>query len=299
MILFRELTLDDKKIIDGALKRIHSRSAEYCFGSYYMWRHFNKIKIAFFNDDYVISFGSYDEIEGESFLFPADASDLPSLLGEIKEYSASKNQPVVFNVVSKADVDKIASIHKGEIEVWEERNHFDYIYDLIEMSELSGKKYHGKRNHIARFAQNENWQYEEITQSNLGECIEMNREWCCQNDCGRSVIQKEECCAVKEALKSFFDLGFFGGLLRLDGRVIAYTAGERLNDDVVCIHIEKAFSEIQGAYPMIAKQFSQQLVNMGFKYSNREEDLGVEGLRKAKLSYYPIELHEKYGVILK
>lgn len=86
--------------------------------------------------------------------------------------------------------------------------------------------------------------------------------------------------------------------MRVDGKVVAYTIAEKLNDKTVVVHIEKAFSDIQGAYPTINQEFVTNMES-SYKYVNREEDLGVEGLRKAKLSYYPSILLTKYGVRLK
>ncbi len=192
---------------------------------------------------------------------------------------------------------ELEDLFPGKFIIEEDRDLADYIYKSEDLINLSGKKYHGKRNHIKRFKDN-NWSFETLTDENMEDCLEMNRQWCVLNDCGMDESKKAEFCAVKQSFKYYKELGFFGGLLRVDGRVIAYTMAERLNSNTVNVHIEKAFSDIQGAYPAINHEFVFNMASE-YEYVNREEDLGIEGLRKAKLSYNPAILLSKYGVSLK
>ena len=124
----------------------------------------------------------------------------------------------------------------------------------------------------------------------------MNVQWCIQNKCLEDGHLTEEYCAVKRCFDHYDTLQLQGGLLRKDGEIIAYTMGEKLNSDTYVIHIEKAFSDIRGTYQMINREFAE-VVHEKYPeiiYMNREEDVGQEGLRKAKLSYYPDDMEEKY-----
>ena len=147
----------------------------------------------------------------------------------------------------------------------------------------------------------------------------MNAEWCAQNGCGKDLSMEQESCAVRETLNNYEKLYVRGGLLRLDGKVVAYSIGEMLNNDTFIVHIEKAFSDIRGAYPAMSREFIYHnmvnpkplilengkpnedisLTDIGFKYINREDDAGDEGLRKAKLQFHPIFLLEKWTLIRK
>lgn len=296
MLEFREIEIEDKPIIEETLSKVRTMSCEYVFGNYYIWKKMNDSKIAFLDGDYIIFFENYYSLGKKGFLFPTDAADTERIISAVLEYcSANEIEPVFFDV-SKDDVEKIKELFLDKCEITEQREHFDYIYSVEDLAALPGRKFHGKRNHLARFKEN-NWSFELITRENIEDCIAMNGEWCRKNDCRRDEILKQECCAVKLALKNFFELDFFGGLIRVDGKVAAYTVAERLNGDTAAVHIEKAFSEIQGAYTAINQQFAEQIAQKnGYKYLNREEDVGVEGLRRAKLSYNPVELHEKYKV---
>ena len=139
------------------------------------------------------------------------------------------------------------------------------------------------------------WQFEQITDANLDECWAMNEQWCAEVGCEDSESLTEESCAVRNCFNNFHSLGLRGGLLRVEGRVVAYTMGRPLSSDTFIVHIEKAFAEVAGAYPMINQQFVTHCCE-GFRYINREDDVGDEGLRRAKTSYKPDILLEKYLV---
>jgi hypothetical protein len=197
------------------------------------------------------------------------------------------------------DTAEFISKNYGDIlDVFLVRDTFDYIYSSEDLINLSGKKYQPKRNHISYFMKNNNWSYERLTKENIPECLEMSKLWLegCLEE------YKEELEGELKIIKRVFDnydrIDYVGGLLRIDGRVVAYTMGEPASKDVFCVHIEKAFSYIRGAYPMINQQFVKNELS-GYKYINREDDTGAENLRKAKLSYYPVILAEKYEAKLK
>ena len=121
----------------------------------------------------------------------------------------------------------------------------------------------------------------------------MNLKWCAAADCKNDPGLQEESCAVKQAFRYFFDLGLDGGLLRAQDEVVAFSMGDRLNEQTYLVHIEKAFADINGAYPMLNKHFVLAHTQ-GYQYVDREDDAGDEGLRKAKLSYRPAIIAEKY-----
>ncbi|MDE5964891.1 MAG: phosphatidylglycerol lysyltransferase domain-containing protein, partial [Eubacterium sp.] len=167
----------------------------------------------------------------------------------------------------------------------------DYIYSVEKMASLSGKKYHGKRNHITNFKKNNpDWSFEIIDSSNIDECIELHSNWINTHDDDSDYSFEFE--AVLTAFENYDKLGFVGGILKVDGKAIAYTMGERHSDELFVTHFEKAPPEIQGAYPIINQEFTKNCL-MDYQFVNREEDLGLDGLRKAKQSYNPEILLKK------
>lgn len=176
------------------------------------------------------------------------------------------------------------------------RKSFDYIYRVSDLAELKGKKYHSKKNHISYFEKNNSWNYEELDSKILEECITMNNEWYELNVEKDPFGIETENNLLRVALENYDALEFRGGVLRADGRIVAFTFGEKLNNNTFCTHFEKALTSVRGAYPMINMLFARNTIN-DFEFVNREDDTGSEGLRKAKLSYHPEFLVEKYTAV--
>ncbi|MDD6276833.1 MAG: phosphatidylglycerol lysyltransferase domain-containing protein [Clostridia bacterium] len=203
-----------------------------------------------------------------------------------------------FYGLTAKEKDKLEQLFPGKYEFAPTRSNFDYVYRVETLAQLPGKKYHAKRNHISFFEKTYNWTYEEINHSNMPECIEMSKKWYEIN----TEKNPEEIKAESEVLNLAFDLydklDFAGGLIRVDGEVIAFTMGEKLNDKMFDTHFEKAFADIRGAYPIINREFAKNTIN-NYEFVNREDDVGSEGLRKAKLSYHPEFLVEKFTAVIK
>ncbi|HCC34697.1 MAG TPA: hypothetical protein DEQ02_03320 [Ruminococcaceae bacterium] len=285
---FAYAELSDKPWVDELLACSSFRGCEYCFGNLYIWRIPNELKIARIND-----FITAKSLKRQIYLFPAGSGDLKAVIKALMRDADECGHPfVLYGICEEAKV-QLNEIMPGRFEFEAYESGFDYIYESKDLITLSGKKYHSKRNHIARFKENNNYVYERVSGENLSECVRMNKEWCKQHGCLDDEGLTEEACAVATSLRYFDELGFQGGLIRVDGRVVAYTIGERLSQDTYCIHIEKAFGDIQGAYAMINQCFASDIAE-DVKYINREEDTGAEGLRKAKRSYYPAIWLTKY-----
>ena len=140
-------------------------------------------------------------------------------------------------------------------------------------------------------------EYMKLTEDNLEECFQMALKWRNENGCEEDEEKNAEMCVTLNSLRLFKELELTGGLIRVDGEIVAFTIGEEVCEDTFVVHIEKAFAEVQGAYPMINQQFVEHEC-MKYQYVNREEDTGAEGLRKAKLSYRPVFMVEK-GIVTK
>lgn len=291
MLDFKEIELSDKKWVDPLLKYSDFRGCEYNFGTMFIWRFVHHSQIARMDDLVIICSGD----EKKSFLYPAGKGDVEKAVVEMKSIASSFGQPLRIHIVNAQSKKLLEQLFPNKFSYTLSRDYFDYIYDTEKLITLSGKKLHSKRNYINRFlAENDgNWKFEFIDENNIEECLEMNRHWCIENNCLENDSKLEELSAVAQAFRHYKKLGLNGGLIRLEGKVIAFTMGEPLNSDTYLIHIEKGFSNIRGAYPMINQQFAASACSE-FKFINREDDSGFEGLRKAKLSYRPVFLEEKY-----
>lgn len=183
------------------------------------------------------------------------------------------------------------------LEVTAERNHFDYLYPTSDLIALPGSRYHAKRNHISRFLQayGARFEFVPLGADNLGLCAEFQERWCTKRRCAEDLNLLDEWTAVRRGLADYEALGIQGAAILIDGKVEAFTFGELLNSGTAVVHIEKANPEIPGLYAVINRLFCEKYWS-GIPFINREQDLGEEGLRKAKLSYHPHRLVEKYRV---
>lgn len=291
MLDFVNIQLSDKLWIDELLNYCQFQGTEYCFTSIFIWKKFYHTTICRYKDLLVIR----SEAEGRvDYLYPVgkgSAEDFKEVLILIQKESQISGKESYLGGLTKdllASVDFLSSIYKPVIN----RDTFDYIYLTEDLANLSGKKYQAKRNHIKHFEALDDWHYEEVSDSNLKECIKMNELWCKENHCLFNLSKQSESCATRCALANFEALQLKGGLLRVDGEVVAFSLGEQLNNNTFIVHVEKAFARVDGAYPMINREFIRHEAG-NLKYVNREDDAADEGLRKAKLSYHPAYLLEK------
>jgi hypothetical protein len=179
--------------------------------------------------------------------------------------------------------------------VEEERDHFDYVYDVRDLIELKGRKFHDKKNKANKFRSSYQYEYAALTPDLIGECLEFEHYWCEVRDCGKYPGLQKERCAILKMLRNFSFLDIKGGLIRVDGKIAALTLGEKILPDTMVIHIEKANSDIPGLYQVINQEFLMHEA-ADCRFVNREQDLGIEGLRNSKMSYNPVKFIRKYRV---
>jgi uncharacterized protein len=293
MINFKDVEINDKKWIDPLLAMADMPACHQNFTNIFSWSKIYNYQVAQL-DDYLVVKGVIND--SPYYFYPAGSGNLRNALEVMKEDAILSGQDLVLGGVSPENISLLNEAYPEHFEYKEMRDNFDYVYLLDKLVSLSGNSLHSKRNFINRFMkENHNWVFEPITLDNLSECWEMNQEWCKVNPCDNGSIAEENC-AVRRCFNHFTELGLEGGLIRVNGNVISYTMGEKLNSDTYVIHIEKAFSNIVGAYQMINHEFAVVIKENypDLVYVNREEDMGVEGLRKAKLSYHPDKMEEKY-----
>ena len=292
MLEFHEITMADREWVSKCFAAANQRGSEYTFANLYNWSNAYTVQIAPFDGFMLARSGSTIF----HYMYPAGDGDWAAAFAAI-EADAKKNQmPLSFYSVPADGVERMEALYPGRFSYRSIRDSFDYLYLRESLATLAGKKLHGKRNHIHRFLeQNPDWRYERITRENIDEAWAMSVEWCKSNSCFETHSLQREACAVKSAFEHYFEEELLGGLLRVDGRVIAFTFGSPSTRATFVVHVEKAFSEIQGAYPMINQQFVQQELSE-YTYVNREDDLGEEGLRRAKESYQPAIMYERYAV---
>lgn len=296
--VFRRPDLNDQEVISSYFRKYPSRSCDRTFANVFLWaRHYN---VEFAEYENTILFR--DNSEGYGFAFPAGEDEaVRAVIPKLMEWAKEDGQPFCLYGITKENFEKLEAWFPGMFEIEFERDYADYVYEAEKLATLSGKKLHSKRNHLNKFkAVHEGaWTYEKIREENLEECFQMALKWRNLNGCDADAEKNAEMCVTLNSLRLFKELGLTGGLLRVDGKIAAFTLGEPVNEDTFVVHIEKAYADVDGAYTMINQQFVENEIAGKYKYVNREDDVGMEGLRKAKLSYKPAFLVEKGVVTLK
>ena len=303
MIDFKTPVPSDRTWVDELLARGNYRGCDYNFTNIFVWKKAYGVEIAQGNGFLLTHLCGR---MGCSYMYPAGAGDIAGAIRALEEDAARRGQPLRLVCLTRGQMAELEEFFPGRFEYLADRDGFDYLYEIDRLADLGGKRLHAKRNHINRFMENNpTWVYEEITPESLGECLEMDREWYRRSLSREGEAEErdlgDEGIALRTAMEHYQQLGLEGGLIRVYGEVVAFTMGDKLSADTYDVHFEKAYGELQGAYAMINREFARWVRqhHPEVKYLNREDDLGVEGLRKAKLSYYPDLLVEKYAAIMR
>lgn len=282
----REVTMDDKPLFDDYFGKRQPELSAYTFTNIFAWREPHRTGISRLGDAIIVH---YNHLQKRLCLEPM--VDDPAAV--IEEVLKSHGAETEFVRVAGSVARQFRNAPGFEVEL--SRDHSDYLYLTSDLAKLEGRKYDGKRNYIARVRSSVDYEYVELDPELAMEAHEFAREWCEQRDCHSVEGLKEEHCAVWQMLKHFDELGIVGGAIRIDGAIKAFDLGEALNDETLVCHVEKADAAISGLYQLVNNEFA---IHEGrdFRYINREQDLGIPGLRKAKESYHPVRLVEAYRV---
>ena len=291
---FKNFELKDKKLIESYTKPWNIGCSDLSFANLFIWGADGKMQYVIDDDVLYIklNFKSFPEFFWPPIPKKGSKHDYRELVCRAFEYLENKNiVPVIRNIweLFKEIIEKSCP----ELDIEPAEIAWDYVYSREKLATLKGKKLHGKRNHINKFMQeNPDWEYKKLVPSMYEDCIAVYDGWKESKDLSEDEFANERRSVVL-ALTNMEELGLTGGAILLDGKIKAFTVGERLNDDMQLIHIEKADSEINGLFPMINQQYVLHEC-ADVQYINREEDMGVEGMRKAKRSYYPDFMVKKY-----
>lgn len=284
-IIWKPITLSDRELFEKTGENKEG-IAMFGFPSLFFWKNYYKTSFAVINGN-IVCRGLSDS--GKCVIyFPRGLNNMTkdtvrsavdSCDGKVRLYPLTEDTA---NKIKEAIPNSNVKLLDGKCE---------YVYNQSDLADLAGKKYHAKRNHIAKFDKNYVYEYIEVTNDNLdmlAECAEhlFNK---IENS------PKEEYTAIKCAIEHFADLGLRAALIKVDGKYVAYSIGSRINGNTADIHFEKADRDFEGSYAKINNCFAKNAWQ-DVLFINREEDLGLEGLRKAKLSYYPVKLNQMYSI---
>lgn len=290
---FKTLELKDKDIFQKFLKLYKPETSELTFTNLFVWRSHYKFQWSLYKDWlFIVS------LEGEYGTFamePVGPSPRGEVVRNVLEWMRDENKENNPRI-ERADERIVSEIEGAKgIMIEPTRDHFDYVYLRDELVQLAGNKYRSKRNHINQLLRTYSYRYSDLTDEHIQDCIELQDRWCEMKRCEDDLDLLGEWDAVKEILNSYESLDVQGGVVTIENKVMAFTIGQMLNENTAVVHIEKADPDIPGLYPVINQQFCENNWKDA-RYINREQDLGMPGLREAKLSYYPDHLVKKFRI---
>ena len=285
---FQPIGLQHKPLFDELLAGHATQSSSDSFGNVFLWDILCRRNVARLGDRLGIE---YLCPRGTFYGFPVGRGDLTAAIDTLRLRAGERGVPLRIHGVLPEQRQELESAFPDAFSFIDDRDNYDYLYSLDAMATLRGKKLHGKRNFCNRFEAAYSWRFAPLGPDNFDDCRAMLQIWDAERDGG----DEEENQAIKRAMECWDTLGFLGGILYADGAPVAFTMAEPLRSDTLDVHFEKAREDVPGAYPMIAREFARhvQASRPEVLYLNREEDMGLPNLRKAKEEWYPMSLLEK------
>lgn len=287
--LFRPLKKEDRPLFEEAFGKNPPEISEFTFTNLYAWREIYKIEVSILENMVILRCG----VEGKPGFFPpiGEGAGVKEVIEKILRDSGGVFIRIPEAVKSLFDADARFNLEF-------DADNSDYLFRAKDLILLEGRNYDGKRNIIRKFKSSCEYAYVKLSESNISECLEFQDKWCSVKGCDSIKGLNEERRAVAEILESFSSFALLGGAIRIENVICAVAIAERLNPDTLVMHVLKAEPSIAGLYQAITNEFLATEAR-DFKYVNLEQDLGQEGLRKAKLSYHPVRMVKKYNLRLR
>jgi hypothetical protein len=290
---FKPIALEDRPFLHDLIWRSQPETSELTFTNLFVWRAHYGIQWSVYKD-WVLLIAVAPGGETTAFppLGPAPRLEPVRVILDWLEGDGHGCEPRL----ERADARLLAELGSGgEFAAGPDRDQFDYVYPTADLIALEGSRYHGKRNHIARFTEAHAYAYARLEEAHVIPCLGLAEAWCTVKRCDEDMDLMDEWDAVRECLANFRRLEVRGGVVLVEGKVEAFTLGELLNATTAVVHFEKANPDIPGLYAVINREFCRNEWS-SVPFVNREQDLGEPGLRKAKLSYHPVRLAEKFAI---
>lgn len=304
-----EITIESKDFLQPYLQGIEYKTSGLSFSSLYMWREINQISWKQIGEFVCVAgVSNLEEDKLEHFLFAPltktgeyDPVKLKETLLEAQNIFEKRGEPFTIMLLPFHLIDVIESALPGQFKFVPDRPNFDYVYKTQDLIELKGRDYHAKKNHLNYFINNFQYEYVTLTSDMAGEAMrfiqDFNKRKNLEDKHERELLEMEEQ-AMEDVFKNLEKVGYLAGAILIDGKIEALSIGGYLGKKTVTVHVEKANTEFRGLYQAINNEFCKHVATH-VKLINREEDMGIAGLRKAKLSYKPVKLIEKHTAILK
>lgn len=289
---------EDEDWINSCIAVSGTMASDASFANIYLLRNKYSTKISRYKDFIIRKYSGKGARCG--YTFPLGKGDVAKALAEIEKDAKECGERLQFAFITEEQKEVLENAMPARFCYSSDAGDSDYIYLRSELASLSGKAFHKKKNHFSKFVRTyPDYKYYEIGACNIYDAQKVADAWYYEHLQDEDASQLAEYKAIKEALENFEELGLIGGIIYVNDSPCAMTIASKINENAVDVHFEKAVGEyaLNGGYAAINKLFSEKLD--GVTWLNREEDIGIEGLRKAKLSYRPKIMLKKYSAVEK
>ncbi|HWQ79175.1 MAG TPA: phosphatidylglycerol lysyltransferase domain-containing protein [Anaerovoracaceae bacterium] len=307
-MLENQITIEKRPVLEEYLQSFEYGTSGMSFTSLYMWRNINNFSWQIIGDYLCVSGLSHLELEKEEpFLFPPftktgtyDPKSLNWTIKEAKKIFESKGYVFSIRLMPTHMIDIIEAACPGEFQFFDDRPNYDYVYRTQDLIDLKGREFHSKKNHLNYFLNHYKYEYVVLTSAMAEQAMQFIREFNERKQLPDHEMQllKMEERAMSDVLHNLEAVGYLTAAIVIDGKIEALCIGGKINKNTIDVHVEKANIAYRGLYQLINNEFCKH-VAANIEYINREEDMGIPGLRKAKLSYKPVKLVEHHIAIFK
>jgi hypothetical protein len=287
---FRLVTIDDKELFDNHYKKYPPVHSDNIFTTMISWIEYSNYKFAFVEENIIIMSNINNQIQ----IRPPSGKKSKELFDQV--INLAKNQESD-NSIGVIDIEtkNWLSDQYPRLEFIPQRDYFDYVYLSSDLAELPGSAYSKIRNRVNKFKRNYTYEVGEINRENMDEIQEFLKRWCLWKDCESDPLLENERKAILFSMSHYFDLGLSGIFIRIENAIEAIAVFEEMNRDTAVVHYEKGSPDYDGIYKII-NQETAKILQKDFKFINRESDMGVPGLRQAKMSYRPHHMIEIFNI---
>lgn len=296
MLEWKKPELNDGEWVRPIVYQADAMGSDLSFANIYLLRDKYNIEITNYKDFLIRRYHGKGTRDG--YTFPVGSGNVQKALKEIEADAAIRGEVLRFSFVTENQREVLEQIYPGRFEYIDDLGDYDYIYSRQELAQLAGKSFHKKKNHVSKFTrQYPEFRYEELGKCNIEDAAVVEDGWYYDHLQSEDDSQRLEYNSIKEALNYYEELNLSGGIIYVDGAAVAMTIGSRISADVIDVHFEKAIGEYaaNGGYAAINNMYAKSQCDVA--WLNREEDINIEGLRKAKQSYHPKILLKKYCAV--
>jgi hypothetical protein len=287
---FESITLEDKPIFDNHYEKYPPTHSDNVFTSLISWMQYSKYRYAEYEDNLIIMSQIQDDIRFR----PPVGQRNKEVFNQLLKLAKKQETRYPFGMID-LEAKKWMEQHYRKLLFIPHREFFDYVYLASDLAELKGSSYSKIRNRLNKFKKNYVYEVQHITKENMDEAQEFLHRWCLWKDCESDPILENEKKAILYSIDHFFDLGLSGIVIRINDKIEALSVFEKMNPDTAVVHYEKGSPDFDGIYKAV-NQETAKILQKDIKYINRESDMNLPGLRKAKMSYRPHHMIEVFHI---